>query len=980
MTSIEDFARNQGLTISGDATATPKEFKSPEDFAKSQGIIVQSKDAPMKEGDISSSVKSFAGDTGKDVAELRRTIVEVPAQMAVGIATQLAKGATALGGGIKSFIASGINDVLDLAGQGRPVPEQNIISIENDMNYFNSWPKKAQEAITAFNSFEDKITGVKTTGKFTKILNDAVQYVAEPYMAGKETLGSSGIALGKGLGLSPEGSALIATAGYVGPDALMTLFGFKPSVTAAKYIKNTAGTLSDVPGAIIGVKGSLKDRAIRASDQKQGEIWAKQISENMDAIDTIKKAQEMSRTIPGFKQSLGDVIGGKVHGEQIALARNNPQFIEQYNKQQIANKEALKVYGEKLFGNNIDKPYRNLVERSNGTIGSIVENINKQIDAETKRSLKLQHEIDINGTNTLVRGQAIQEYSFSLYKLKKARAETLFGMFDNVDVNMNQAMSVVGDMIKNKTMWENNAFPLAVEKLDSIFSGQLKERQAQLDSLNNQLAQVKDSLEFKMGGGQDKIASVVQEIDKVQNTPINVTIPLHEIKKMYTEINSNITREGISANAANEAGRQKARLGYLSELRKSIDNGLDNAEGTIGQNVDLYREAKTRWKTDVAEPFQEGIVGDVISRGPDKKFISAGDYVVKRVFEGVNTKKAGVKRSPLDDWAAFLDVAKMTPNIYGPMRDSIIQLWGQKVIKNGLVDEKANVIFMREHKSKLDFVPDIQKALNDVENRFMTHQETLARLDSRRKSVEDSGLYKLIATGSVDTLFKMLKDGKKAESLMNQSVSIGISKDSFKRIAKSVAYAKSLNPETKFLDGSKLIKNLTDSPGMRAIVGNDINDMRDLASAAKSSDYIFTNTAKPEAEGLFARFAEWSGRDANQITTNLRHLGQRVVGPGFVLQDLVLSTIATYNKAQVNEIVARSMLDPDLAKLTKRVFELQRAKTVSANEVLRNAQLNLMKGIEKRGMLYSLSQDASKLADTNRLGGVVMSSQLQEKQ
>lgn len=900
------------------------------------------REAPTKKlsdyehGELAEDLKmrgmAILSTAGRGVEEVMHGTAEFGATLTVGMLSQIIAGYEGISGLAKNEYLA-LQNYVSKNYMSEVIPEQdidNLAVIVGKMESYNKYPEHTK----AF--FREQQTGETVSkGEFADSIYRGLGYIAQPASDYVSYVGDSGYYGAQSLGFTPEMSALMGTLNTVAAEASLALAGQETAMLAAGVTRQaTMATVKSVKPLAAAVKESLKGELVSSTKKyfkdlkaqsiqnavdKQRTIWIDELTKIDDINEKLRNAINLEETIPGYKVDLADAAKSDVLKlERKTIAKHNEPAARLWTRRHESNKKALDTYARQVFGD--DKQFYDIVKDSDGTYKSILNNLDNKIIAVNKEISKHQVKNDIYGTITYERGKSIQEGLETLYKIKKAKGDLLFKGIEDVPLNMAEPVINASKLLESKNLWNADEFPLAVTKMINYSSEFSNARRTQIAQIDSQIAQLQSGTRLQ-GIPVNQINQLQAQKQAIAQQAPDIRISINEVKDMYSDINAQIVIEKSKFNAV-DPSRHRERVRHLSELRRSLEKALDDAEAdpVLTNSVQQYRAAKDFWKKEVAKPFQDGIAGDILLPGPERgTFKMVGEGVVDRAFN----------KGKVDEYADFIALAKKTENLYMPLRDHIMDQYRISTMKTnkdgiGYIDLDAHNKFLRDHGAKLDMTPDIKRQISDLDNNMMRIQESVKNIELRRKSIEDQTLYKLVDAGSIDDFYNAIKDPVMAKRLLSESKALGVNPDALSRASAAVLYKESLSydGQVPLASAAKLKKALDQNRGLAVLIKPDHRKkIESIVSAAEDLNFKINVEISAESGNWASKLKEYTGRSASQIATSLRHLRSGLIGKEFIAQDLAMSTIATLNKKQVSKITAESMFEPELADIMDIVMK-----------------------------------------------------------
>lgn len=915
---------------------------SPEKFFM---IETEDKEKPIieyKRGELGDELTTTGGKVlqtmGKGTLSAAETLIEVPSVVATGVGTQLLKGYE----GITSlFTGSSLNDSIDrMMGYDKYPDNLKSFVRSQATKYMPEW------ADSQFDLSDDIYKGVG--------------WIGEKHEKATDYAGESAFNYSAGLGVSPEIQALYATANKMSADMLLSgleAITGKGVIKTGKVATKTGKSVLDIATGKYNIE-KLRKRAIENAVKTAEENWIKQISDNQQVINHLKDSVELENTIPGFKLDIADAAKSEMLLMEKRSLLKTEQGAKLVAKMRDSNKQALAKYADEMFGIDSDVTFRNLVEQSDGTYKGIIGNLDNEIMNTQKRLSRFQIDYERQGRLAYKDGTAMQRELFKMYKLKKAKGETLWKGIEDVDIDVSQAITKANEILQTKNLWNADEFPLVVRNLSEVGGAQsaaIKARTAQLDMAEKDAMSATARI-VDPEGAKRTLSEIQRERAALANQPIGGEMSIREIKDLYSDVNSTYTMEKHRLKSDIDPTRHKQRMRYLAQMKESLEGVLDAAETnpTLSNSVNQYRAAKEFWKNEVAIPFQNGIAGDILIPGAKKDFIMAGEKVVENAF----------KKAEVNEFRDFVSLAKQSEPLYTRLRDSIVREYENTVTKRvklkdgniiSVIDDTAHNNFFMKHGAVLDEVPEIKTQLKNINHSFNNIQQTHLALAEKKARVQDSQLYKLIDAGDPQVFFNKIKTTTGAKEIMDSARATGVPKEAVQRAAASLVYKNSLDYSDvgyPVINPKKMIEYLNKNDGLKKVLSKPhIDNMVRLSRGYDKIGYKLNFDIRPEAVSPVDRALRFTGRTASQIVTNIRHMKQRIVSPTFVAQDLIMSTLATMNKSKINEILTESMFKPDLANLMDKVMKEQ----VTKGKVSFNSGVKLYNKLYDLGLITSIT-------------------------
>lgn len=242
--------------------------------------------------------------------------------------------------------------------------------------------------------------------------------------------------------------------------------------------------------------------------------------------------------------------------------------------------------------------------------------------------------------------------------------------------------------------------------------------------------------------GKDTKALTGRAIDPdlMAEAGIGVSKPVtfKEIHSLWREANSQLA-------AAQRTGDNNAAY-YLSVLKDSLGQKLAKFEEQgFGELSEKFKDFNRWFSTKYAPAFYEGVGGRMNARGRFGDIVKPEDVTAKFFTpSGIDDFNMIVTQLPAE--------AQATAN--ATLRDGIVGMFREKVVKDGIIDRTAARNFLRSNQETLDKVPDIRAALQDPTRTADALAERAARLSAGQRDLDKSRLAQIAKSDDPDGLIQ----------------------------------------------------------------------------------------------------------------------------------------------------------------------------------------------------------------------------------
>jgi len=805
------------------------------------------------------------------------SIAEAPTEAAIAAVEVPA----VLGAGLAGTVVGGV----EAAGRGvLGIVDSDFYPQESGYEGFEDLIKKRQAQFS-----------INPEGDYSKSILGGLAWAGNKAEEAATAVGQFvGYDVGESLNIDkPEVRAGIATATKLFAEGAIDVATGKALTTAARVTKVGPASLKKLSLAELR---KTKDAYVKRATDKILDDWTDTVKDQVGIMESLESAQVIENTIPGYRFDLAEATQSDVlRGQKKDLVTKFDPAQQRILQQRTINEKAINDYTKKIFGDDFEA-FGSLIDNSNKSYGSIISNIDNKILQDKQKLQKLRYDISVTGKESTKQGKLIQKLSADEFKLNKAKADVMFDAIGDVPVNITNVYGTAKQILSSKGIWDQDAFPSIVSDLVS----KLESRKP----------------------GMSQLLSGAQRVE---------AIPLKDFRDLYTEVNKALTatrhKPESNVNKSNQ-------LRLLGQLKAATKEALENSkkDPISGKDSQAYSDAIDFWRDEVAEPFQSGIMGDILEPGNRLgEYAKSADDVVSTAFKGAKT----------EEFAKFVDVAKRSSGTYTALRDSILTFYKDQAsgtVKfadgtemSGMISPKKHAEFFRKYGQLLDEVPEIKASIQDISKSHKVATSSVLNKELMKKRYEDQQLKKLIDMSDPNKFFNKIKSVDGARSVKNEAKRLGLSTESISRAAASELLRLSTvvkeSGKPPVIDPVKMHEVLRNNRGLNLLIeqGHQRSLLNSLR-AAEESNFRFNLDISPGETGIIGVLEKITGKTAVSTNTELRARRQGRLSTRHIFESTVLSAFAAMNKRQVNKLLTEAMFDPDLAKITEKLTKEQASK------------------------------------------------------
>lgn len=354
-----------------------------------------------------------------------------------------------------------------------------------------------------------------------------------------------------------------------------------------------------------------------------------------------------------------------------------------------------------------------------------------------------------------------------------------------------------------------------------------------------------------------------------------------------------------------------------SEARQAAKNGnnwdakiLTDASGNISKYLsdewapalgigDKYKAFNDRYLNEYVKPFEQGTAKDVSALGGDTRYRTDNEDVASKFWQPGNVTAA----------QDFHKTFQGNPQAETAMQAHILDDLRGAAVKDGVIDPAKMDKWMAANKDNLQQFPTIQKDLADKGTMARDLAERQATLEDRKQMIEDSDLSQMLQKKNV-TVDGLLQD-----------------KNTFGRVvqnatpAEKQALARQMwNRATEGGEGGEsdpaaMKQFLTDNADtLPQVLGRDhIQNLHDLADAWEMNARTSVPSGAAVDQNPFAAFTSKVGSTPQQLLSRAFAVKSGRTGIKYTAGDMLARLGLNANKRQADEMISRSIYDPEFA-------------------------------------------------------------------
>lgn len=327
------------------------------------------------------------------------------------------------------------------------------------------------------------------------------------------------------------------------------------------------------------------------------------------------------------------------------------------------------------------------------------------------------------------------------------------------------------------------------------------------------------------------------------------TIPLKEWHSLYKRLG----REIGKAQAENTP-QARALLETLRPIQHSLYGMIEKDMAGKGRLESLFRDANAFHQKNVVENFQKGVVGKVRDLNKFGETTPPSKVIAK-----VWATPEGVEQ--------YFNAMGTHPQARKVYEDGVVDLFMNKVAKDGVIDPAKARDFLAKNARKLDLTPNVRQNLI---NRTQATETVLARRDAivRQQKEMDKGI--LAQTFRSEQPDLVIGKAMNNPADMRQLVAaVKNNPEATKSLAREVStnISKMRDPHTYLAENENTLKPLMDQLGK-----DHWNNLQTITKAQRKIGLVTTPTTvtPPGAKGFIK---ELTGVEAQSFLTRVLGLG-----------------------------------------------------------------------------------------------------------
>lgn len=604
-------------------------------------------------------------------------------------------------------------------------------------------------------------------------------------------------------------------------------------------------------------------RVLRASTS-HGDIYAKNAAE----------AAKIEKEIPGIKFTIGQQSGDpnliKLERAQIRGTNATVHASEQV----ASNNEALRSYYEKQFAGK--EGIDDTIKAIRGKSDALKEGIS------TSEAVVAQSAGGMHAPEPQQTGQKIVDVLSEGKRSAKAQAGTLYKAVPESDIPVTDMLKEFDEISKPMTEFEEAGnVPSILKRVREKFPDIPAERRKIIDGPGGESGQIERRSGAPRGTGDRRQASTAAAVE---------TISLKDLQGLRSELIKDYRQ---AAKLEQQGGTSDRLPSRLSRAIGAVERAIEWEKGS-----EELKAANRFFRENYAEVFKQGTVGDVLKRGPRGEAIkiplaqipskvwntsnlSAADDFLKAVDKET---AAGIMK----DHAAY-DLMKSATDVNGRIVNHKLSSW----MKNN-----APLLDRFGIKGEFSKVFDAQRAADVAKSAADDFERSIA---ARLLNADpEKAIAKAISgtnTGAAMTdLMKSVAHDKAATAGLKNAFAEHVM-TTIQTTAKDIAGQPTIS-NAAFVKQMRKLR-----PAINTLYKNEPQKIKALDTMQRAYEIATRNTRSPIGGG---------SDTAENILTELSKVN--MLSRGVSLARGAFRFVKKYSDSQVNDLIAKAIFDPDLAK------------------------------------------------------------------
>ncbi len=351
------------------------------------------------------------------------------------------------------------------------------------------------------------------------------------------------------------------------------------------------------------------------------------------------------------------------------------------------------------------------------------------------------------------------------------------------------------------------------------------------------------------------------------------------------------------------------KIRFLSEFKDQLDQRLSAFEGEqFGAVAERLRNANSFYKK-YDQTFKKGLGGELVSTNRFGQPVTADENVVHAL---IMNPRRGAKQ--IDDFMEIYDSAidgvEGAANATKLLRDGVIDVFANEVVRNGKISQGAAERFIRKYDHVLQRMPDVKRELLSADTMNDALMTRMRELQARKTKMGQTVISRIakIQPGEVDDFLYKNVGNEKIQNLLASTVAKD--PEARKTMTRAVVDTFTRNPNSLdfFFKNKATLK-----PFLDKLAPGHFDNVETIVRANAMNADISPPTVIPPS-GTADTLTDTIGTSARGVSSIMR----AVTEGRSSLHDAIMYIGSRFvNKLRASEaerIIDEALFDPDVAK------------------------------------------------------------------
>lgn len=607
-----------------------------------------------------------------------------------------------------------------------------------------------------------------------------------------------------------------------------------------------------------------------------------------EAMASLKEAERLGTAIPGFKPSVAEATGAQslVRQQQRIETQASGNELDKLVARRRNNDQAVNDYTESVAPSAADNPDF-VIDTARGRVDNLRSGLERQqAGVQASRENLAGNAFPV--VDRAERGGVIRQQLHEERAARRAEADRLaeeLGL-NNTDVTAE--------------------FTSSARRLRTQFAPT-----SQFDDVANTPRVLE---EIQRAGRPVPTGQVAADGTPIME-PARVTF--RDLKGLRERVSDDLIDASGAANPSRKAIRQ------LTMLREEVDRIINRAaqNSSDPQLAERYAQFRRAYFDNYIRPFEQGAAYKVRSLDGRGFFKTTDEKVADAFFQKGNTTAAD----------QFNEIMANRPEAHAALQSSAVDSLREAAVRDGVIDPRRFMTWLRDHRSVLDRFPNIAVELRTpalADTAYIRRQEQLA---SRARNVEESMLSRTLASygrgaTAESVIDGALKEPRKMAQLVgavkrNDGAIAALRRNVWDRATDGDAMA-----ITKFVDKNRAsLSHIFSSEHLQNILN--------IASARA----MITRVPSPQGAAYTHRPLAWLedaiGQNLSTAASRLFAFKSGRVQKEYLIVDSFLRSLRGRSQISADKAFKAALFDPVIAKELAKSLEVGSISVVKAKKL-----------------------------------------------